>query len=486
MSRCKEAEEAKPPADRGLPVFMVVATKFRRLEGSAAILELGLSSGGQLTRVAAPEQLVESVRGVQQFAALRANLAAGGDATQGEVSLDLRPADSAAPRYSLFLADRSPAAERAQRSVRPFAAFVVPEGREVEWLFASAEGRAQLCDSAGPCARLVVVHLGRGCSFTSLEQVQEELAGHVVELAPPSLPPGYQVPFLSAGAEEVGRREERCRGVSALSGEYVVEDVWVGGATLRRLIFLARPHLTQSEAALRKGKKGRLVVDTRHLASTYHGVMVGALGLHLAAPARVLVVGLGGGSLPNYIHAAFPLSNVHVVELDPQVARVAADQFAFRPDERLTVTTGDGVAFIHETQETFSLVMLDVDSKDISSGLSCPPPAFTTPAFLRAVARVLGEAGVLVLNLVCRDSVVRAELLAALGATWQGLISYKLEEEVNEVIFASNSPKLRGAEVKQTMSAAFRQVNEHVRKVVKVQEDLIDLDDCLKLLKVSH
>ena len=65
-------------------------------------------------------------------------------------------------------------------------------GREVEWLFATAEGRTQLCDSAS-CARLVVVHLARDSNFTSLSQVQEELAGTVLELAPDNLPPKYQV-----------------------------------------------------------------------------------------------------------------------------------------------------------------------------------------------------------------------------------------------------------------------------------------------------
>ena len=488
--RCQEAEDSKAPQDRGLPVFVVVVTKFRQIEGAKPILELGLRSTGQLTRLEAPEQLVASVRGVQQFAALRANLAGGGDSTQEEVSLDLRPPGSDIPRYSLFLADRSPSAEKLLKSSRPFAAFVVPEGREVEWLFASAEGRSQLCDSAGPCARLVVVHLGRSNTFASLEQVQEELGGYVLELSPSSLPLSYQVPFLSAGAEAVGKREERCRGHSVLSGDYVVEDVTAGNTSLRRLIFLSRPHLTQSEAILKevrtKNKKTKLVVDTGCLASTYHGVMVGALGLYLSAPVRVLVVGLGGGSLPNYIHATFPLSNVHVVELDPAIVRVASDQFAFKAGDRLTVSAADGINFIQETNEQFALVMLDVDSKDISSGMSCPPPAFLEPGFLSAVARVLGQGGMLVLNLVCRDSVLRSRVMAGLAEVWDGIVSYKLEEEVNEIVFCSNAQKLKTGEVKQTITNAFKLVNDHVRKATKEKDELIDLEDSLKLLKVTH
>ena len=47
--------------------------------------------------------------------------------------------------------------------------------------------RTQLCHSAG-AGRLVVVHLARDNTFASLTQVQDELAGTVLELAPDNLP----------------------------------------------------------------------------------------------------------------------------------------------------------------------------------------------------------------------------------------------------------------------------------------------------------
>jgi hypothetical protein len=45
------------------------------------------------------------------------------------------------------------------------------QGREVEWLFATAEGRRQLCVTAN-AQRLVVVHLGRDAAFSTLEAIQ--------------------------------------------------------------------------------------------------------------------------------------------------------------------------------------------------------------------------------------------------------------------------------------------------------------------------
>ncbi len=61
-----------------------------------------------------------------------------------------------------------------------------------------------------------------------------------------------QVPFLSLGAEggDVGLRQERCRGKSQMSGEFVVEDVSVNGEIYRRLVFFNNPKLIQSESRI--------------------------------------------------------------------------------------------------------------------------------------------------------------------------------------------------------------------------------------------
>lgn len=59
-----------------------------------------------------------------------------------------------------------------------------------------------------------------------------------------------QVPFLSIGSD-IGRRTCRHRGESAMSGEYIVEDVEVdSGQVFRRLIFMSNQNVIQSEARL--------------------------------------------------------------------------------------------------------------------------------------------------------------------------------------------------------------------------------------------
>ena len=70
--RCPEADANKAASDRGLPVFVVVATKFKAIANMKPMLEFSLSSEGQLNRLQDTDSLVDSVRGCQQFTALRA------------------------------------------------------------------------------------------------------------------------------------------------------------------------------------------------------------------------------------------------------------------------------------------------------------------------------------------------------------------------------------------------------------------------------
>lgn len=60
----------------------------------------------------------------------------------------------------------------------------------------------------------------------------------------------------------------------------------------------------------------------------------------------VLLVGLGGGGLPQFLRDYVHGVKIEVVELDPSVLQVAKEWFGFRPDERLIVTIGDGLECI--------------------------------------------------------------------------------------------------------------------------------------------
>ena len=89
--------------------------------------------------------------------------------------------DDERPRYAIKTLD---VAEEAQT---PCACFVVPRGREHEFVFSSDEGLAQVAGSA-KCARLLVVNLDpqrAGHSYGDVRAVQRELEPLIKDLAPP-------------------------------------------------------------------------------------------------------------------------------------------------------------------------------------------------------------------------------------------------------------------------------------------------------------
>lgn len=133
------------------------------------------------------------------------------------------------------------------------------------------------------------------------------------------------------------------------------------------------------------------VGDPLDLIMPYTRAVMISLAL-VESPRRVLVVGLGGGSMPMFLRALFPDAIIDAVELDPAVVEVAREFFAFREDARLRVHVADGREFVERAVGRYDLVFLD------AYGPSEIPRHLATVEFLRAVRSRLAEGGVAVGN----------------------------------------------------------------------------------------
>ncbi|XP_068921685.1 eEF1A lysine and N-terminal methyltransferase isoform X3 [Petaurus breviceps papuanus] len=238
-----------------LPVFAFIMTKFRPVSGSALqILELCAHKQGRPVRLENTERLAEAVQERQRYAWLQSQLSRKTGPGNVSVSLDLCDGSTGEPRYTLHVVD-TPTVKLSRDN--HFAIFIIPQGRETEWLFGMEEGRKQLAASAG-FRRLITVALHRDQQYQGMDSIQAELSGKVMELAPPGLPAQQQVPFLSVGGD-IGVRTIQHRDSSSLSGDYVIEDVQGDDRRyFRRLIFLSNRNVVQSEA--------RLLPETPHRA----------------------------------------------------------------------------------------------------------------------------------------------------------------------------------------------------------------------------
>ena len=342
---------------------------------------------------------------------------------------------------------------------------LVPQGREVEWVFASDNGRLQLAEGQG-YSRLVFVTLGRGHTFGEVAEVQAELSPTMGQLALEGA--SGPMPFLAV-ASDLGRREEVER-ISLEDGQVaIIEDVWEDASapapSARRMVFSSNQAAVQTEGRLAAAPAdtpvgpGELPVDHSFLAFEFHAAMAGALGLVTrplltastalakaeggagAGPQafKVLLVGLGGGGLPMFLAKHYPFMAVESVEISPAVVSMAEKHFGFATGPTTTLTQADGVAVLKDpTGEKVHAVILDVDSKDLASGVSFPPPAFLEQDVLQGAARRLLPGGVMLVNVASRTTQGFNAIQAALETTFSRVYQcIDDESSVNQLVIAS-------------------------------------------------
>lgn len=139
------------------------------------------------------------------------------------------------------------------------------------------------------------------------------------------------------------------------------------------------------------------VGDPDHLELEYARVMPVGLAF-VEKPRRVLIVGLGGGTIPGFLHKHYPRTTIDVVDIDPDVVDVAKRFFGFREDATLHAYVGDGRKFIEECRDPYDVIFLDAFGPDSI------PYHLSTREFLQAVRRALTPGGIVVGNVWSRSS----------------------------------------------------------------------------------
>jgi spermidine synthase len=74
---------------------------------------------------------------------------------------------------------------------------------------------------------------------------------------------------------------------------------------------------------------------------------------------RVLVLGLGAGSIAVYLHRFVPDAAIDAVELDPGVIEVAKKYFGLRETANFRLITGDARMFLNRHSEPYDLIFVD-------------------------------------------------------------------------------------------------------------------------------
>jgi spermidine synthase len=112
-------------------------------------------------------------------------------------------------------------------------------------------------------------------------------------------------------------------------------------------------------------------------------------------PKKILIAGLGGGTLPLAFNDLFPDAQIDVVEVDQAVVNVAKEFFFFEENANMSVAVNDARVFVKRAGilgEKYDYIILDAFGGDYI------PEHLLTQEFLEEVKQIMTEDTVLVAN----------------------------------------------------------------------------------------
>ena len=191
----------------------------------------------------------------------------------------------------------------------------------------------------------------------------------------------------------------------------------------------------------------------------YTRAMMGFL-LFVPGPRSMLMVGLGGGSLPKYCHRHLPQADITVVEINPHVIALR-DEFLVPPDgERFRVRCADGADVMAEDGASFDVLMVDGFTYEGQ------PEALCTQRFYDDCRTRLADGGVMVVNLHADHEHCTA-IVDRIERAFEGrLVVVGAEAGGNLIVFAGDDcPPAGGAQALRRRLEALPQVHRETLRV---------------------
>ena len=246
-------------------------------------------------------------------------------------------------------------------------------------------------------ARRAVTHTGIGDRHWTSVKFQSEL-WRVYANVPLGTDPGEALGSLMRGGD---------------SRPFVLDN-----GVVRRLYFNLR--YLQSE----------MMISEPHALSLAYTRKMMAFLLFIRDPRRILLVGLGGGSLAKYCYHYLPSSHITVIEINRQVIAFG-DLFEVpTPNARYSLVLADAADYVARMTEHVDVVLLDGCDKH---GIA---PALCDEKFYRRIYKCLDPGGVLVLNLVGHADNRKAHLRILSIVFGTRLIVQDVAEDGNQIAFA--------------------------------------------------
>jgi len=192
----------------------------------------------------------------------------------------------------------------------------------------------------------------------------------------------------------------------------LVED----NGDLRCLKFNVRSTKTQQSCFLKS--------QPQQLVFNYTKLLMTSL-LIMPEPKRILIIGLGGGTMSNTLAQLYPQSQIDNVEIDQAVIKVARNYFGFFENDNVKTYNQDGRIFIKRAllkKQQYNWIILDAFNGDYI------PEHLMTKEFLQETKVLLSKNGILSAN-----TFSLSELYAHESATYKAVFGdfYQVNNQTN-------------------------------------------------------
>lgn len=231
----------------------------------------------------------------------------------------------------------------------------------------------------------------------------------------------------------------------------LVEDV----GDLRCLKFATRSKKS-NQSCFAKSEPNQLVFNYTKL--LFSGMLVNP------NPKRILIIGLGGGTMSNTLHQLLPNARIENIEIDPAVIKVAREYFSFLENNQVTSQVKDGRIFIKREllkKQSYDWIILDAFNGDYI------PEHLMTKEFLQETKALLSDQGVITAN-----TFSVSELYDYESATYQAVFGdyYQVKNNKNEnrilLMTKNDKPEISTLAANiDTLNSKLSAYNVDIRKV---------------------
>ncbi|MGC9003993.1 MAG: spermidine synthase [bacterium] len=208
------------------------------------------------------------------------------------------------------------------------------------------------------------------------------------------------------------------------------------------------------------------------------------LGLVFNPEAKdVLFIGCGGATGPRQFRKFYPNLQIDIVELDPEVVRMAKKYFNLKEDEKLKVYVEDGRVYLNRSRKKYDIIILDAYFAEAI------PFHLTTKEFMEIVKKHLNAKGVVICNVIGSVSGGKSRYPRSQYKTLKRVFntvyffpvvfpfekpnSYDKETSRNIILVATNEKKIGKMEI---VEKAKRLQQEKIPYLVSIASSLLTYD----------